>query len=186
MQKATQLLLITTFGLTLAGCGGGGGDSGTTSTSVVPTNNVVTKPVVVETKFNPVVGVYDATFNNDKFVMLIDQAGKVSVFNDLNDAVGINRACYRAPTATEVNASFDQQQLSYDENKRHFTLKTSAGHAAWEVDANNKISFVILDGMLTSATSIRVSSLNGGHPIVLTTKALDLTADTVTANLCKK
>ncbi|AZZ99320.1 hypothetical protein [Pseudoalteromonas sp. R3] len=185
IKKALLPLCMT---LTLTACGGGSGSDNkaadTSSQTQANTGTANTQTPEKSDKFAPIVGVYDATFQGNKAVVVISADGKYQVFDDLNDITGSNKDCYAAPSASTPNQKFDGLSFEYDENLRHFKLKDAEPSLAFEVDEDNTLQYIIYGGNITVGSgSLVVGSAN--KKVVISPEKMTLTEADITAKKCQ-
>ncbi|WP_125562946.1 hypothetical protein [Pseudoalteromonas rubra] len=187
MKKALLPLFVS---LTLAACGGGSdSDNKVTDTSSKTQTNTTTSTGNTQTpeksdEFAPIAGVYDATYQGDKAIVVITAAGEYQVFDDLNDSVGGNKACYAAPSDSTPNKTFNGLSFEYDENLRHFKLKNANPSLAFEVDEYKTLQYIIYGGNITVGSGPLVVG-SASERVVISPRKMTLTEADITAQKCQ-
>ncbi|WP_155731985.1 hypothetical protein [Pseudoalteromonas luteoviolacea] len=180
MKKVLPVFL----GLSLAACGGGSDDNSTPKAQEQqPTvNNSTTTEQPATSEFAPIVGVYDASYEGDKAVAVIDSQGKYHMFDHLNDDKGGNKDCYAAATKELPNYSFNDLSFKYDENLRHFQLQNATPSLAYEINDKNEVEYIISDNMTIGGGALSIKS-NNQH-IVIRKDKLAVSVEDVLGKKC--
>ncbi|MBQ4837737.1 hypothetical protein [Pseudoalteromonas luteoviolacea] len=172
------------FGLTLAACGGGSDDKSTPTAQEQQTsvNDTTTAVEPAKSEFAPIVGVYDASYEGDKAVAVIDSQGKYHMFDHLNDNKGGNKDCYAPATQELPNYAFNGLSFKYDENLRHFQLQNATPSLAYEINDNNELEYIISDNLTVGGGALSIKS-NNQH-IVIRKDKLAVSVEDVLSKKC--
>ncbi|WP_440056921.1 hypothetical protein ACSLBF_18755 (plasmid) [Pseudoalteromonas sp. T1lg65] len=181
MRKTVSVLLLSLF---VSACGGSGSDKEEEKSVTEEHTSTTTPPPAEVSKFSAIAGVYDASYNSDKAIVLITTAGQYRVFDDLNDSLGNNKTCYAKPSATTPNSQYDGLSFEFDDNSRHFNLKDANPSLAFEVDENDKLTYIIYGGSITvGGGGFTIGSAE--NKVVISRQKLALTESDVLDNQCQ-
>lgn len=152
MFKKQLVILIPA--LVLTACGGG---SDTTTQSGKDSYDYSA------IDYSLIKGLYNADYDQDENLIYISSDGFFKAYNYIGDAVDGGWDCYVEASENQVNASYMNQRLKYDENTRQYYVYPNRTdfwgdfELRWEFDSNDTLSQVYIE-TYSSNNSMQLSN----------------------------